>query len=152
MTYNVGTADIEARWRPLSNAEADIATILLADATVRLNTARPSLAAAVASVDPLIHVDEQLVVICLCDMVIRVLANPDSFKATGIGADGSVTVTYVAIETLRPRIALAPGDLDNIDARLRVTGQGLAFFQSRVMRNVDYGVPTAPNLNILPTP
>lgn len=151
MAYNVGPADIVARWRPLSSDEEDIATILLGDAVLRINSARPKLAAAVASTDPLLHVDEQLVVICLCDMVIRVLSNPDAFKATGIGADGSVTVTYVAIETLRPRIAIAPGDLDNIDARLRITKQGLNFFTSRVMRNVDYGIPTV-DMNILPTP
>lgn len=144
MYFNVSTLDLEARWRPLSDAESDIGTILLSDADVKVNNARPQLVAAIASADPLFHIDEQLVVIVVCDMVLRVMMNPDSFRTTTIGADGSIGVGYFGTEVLRPRIAIAPGDLDEIDRALRATNQASAVVRSRVMRNVDYGVPTLP--------
>lgn len=128
MAYNVSTVDIEDRWRPLSDEESSVADVLLADATLKLDTARPTLAAAVAATT----VPERLVIILLCDMVIRVISNPDVFRTTNIGADGSIGVTY-ALEFFRSRIGFAPGDLDAIDAAMSEAGVLPAKFTSRAV-------------------
>jgi hypothetical protein len=150
--FNVAVSDIEARWRPLSDDESDVARILLSDADRILNNARPMLVGAIASTDPLLHIDGELAKIVLVDMVWRVLINPDSFRTTSVGADGSVGAGYFQpIEVLRPRIAFGPGDLDAIDRALRQTNQGFAIIQSRRMRNVDYGIPQV-DMSVLPLP
>jgi hypothetical protein len=133
VAYNVSSADIEARWRPLADAESDVASVLLDDATRKLDMARPGLAAAVASTVPEEHVPEELVIAVLCDMVIRVMVNPDFNKAITIGADGSVSISFS--EIFRARIGIAPGDLDAIDAALRVAGAMTPVFVSRTMRS-----------------
>lgn len=117
MTYNVTTADIEARWRPLTAAEDAVATVLLVDAALKLDTARPTLAAAVAATT----VPERLVVIVLCDMVIRVISNPDLNRTINIGADGAIGITY-ALEVYRSRLGFAPGDLDALDKAMAEAG------------------------------
>lgn len=151
MPYNVSTADIEDRWRPLTSAEDDVATILLVDAEYKLNLARPTLAAAVASTDPAVHVDERVVVMVLVDMVIRVISNPDLNRNINIGADGSIGITY-ALEIFRSRLGLAPGDLDAIDRALRAVGAMPALFVGRrLVSTMNYRASTAPVTNTLPT-
>jgi hypothetical protein len=117
MAYSVTTADIEDRWRPLTTEEDAVAAVLLADATVKLDTARPTLAAAVAAST----VDERLVIILLCDMVIRVVSNPDLNRTINIGADGAIGITY-ALEVYRSRLGFAPGDLDQLDKAMSEAG------------------------------
>jgi hypothetical protein len=149
--FSATTLDIENRWRPLTTAEEDVAIVLLSDADLKLYHARPQLPAAIASTDPETHIDGQLAVIVLVDMVLRVLRNPDSFRTTNLGADGSVGVGYFSTEVLRPRVAIAPGDLDDIDRALRQTQQSMPIVASRYMQNVDYGKPES-DTSTLPTP
>lgn len=150
--FNVDVSDIEARWRPLSSEEAAVAAVLLGDADRNLFFARPALTSAIA-LDPLDvkYIDPELCKVVVVDQVWRVLINPDSFRTTNVGADGTIGAGYFSTEVLRPRVALAPGDLDTIDRALRTTGQGNSFAVSRRMRNVDYGTDTV-NMNALPTP
>jgi hypothetical protein len=151
MTYNVSTADIEARWRPLTPAEDDVAAILLEDAAMKVDLARPTLAAAVASTDPATHVNERLVVILLCDMVIRVVSNPDLNRSINIGADGAIGISY-GIEIYRARIGFAPGDLTAIDLALRAVGALPSVFAGRQLRStMNYRASTAPVQSTLPT-
>jgi hypothetical protein len=152
VSYNVTTADIEARWRPLTDAEDAVAVVLLEDAARKLDLARPTLAAAVASTDPTKHVDERLVTMLLCDMVIRVISNPDLNRNINIGADGSIGITY-ALEIFRARIGFAPGDLDAIDQALRSVGaMPAAFVGRRLVSTMNYRASTAPTTTTLPTP
>lgn len=149
--FGVETADIEDRWRALGTEEAQVAAVLLQDADTKLNNARPMLSAAVAlpSTDPQ-YVDPRLATMVVVDMAWRVLSNPDMFRTTTVGADGAVGVGYFSTEILRARVALAAGDLDEIDRALRQTGQGYSVSMGRRMLNVDYGrQSTTPTL---PTP
>jgi hypothetical protein len=150
--FGVDVSDIEARWRPLSVDEAAVATVLLADADRNLFFARPKLLTAIglAPTDPA-YIDPELVKPAVVDQVWRVLINPDSFRTTNVGADGSVGAGYFSTEVLRPRVALAPGDLDTIDGALRETGQALPGIVSRRMRNADYGTTTV-DMTALPLP
>lgn len=150
MAYNVSTLDIENRWRPLSDAEADVAAVLLVDAEAKLNLARPTLAAAVASSNPETHVDERLVVIVLCDMVIRVISNPDLNRSLNIGADGAIGISY-GIEIYRARLNLAPGDLTFIDKALRNAGALTSAFVGRKLNStMNYRSSSSPT-STLPT-
>lgn len=154
MYFNVTTLDIENRWRPLTDAEADVANVLLEDADRILYNNRPQLLTAINATDPDQQVDPGLVPPVLADMVIRVLGNPDSYRTTNVGADGSIGVGYFnPVEILRPRVALAPGDLDEIDRALRRVNQAQSVVKSRRMLNTDYGVRSLlPSTNTLPTP
>lgn len=152
MYFNATVLDIENRWRPLSDAETAIANVLLADADRILYNNRPQLVAAIAETDPAKHVDPELVPPVLADMVIRVLSNPDMYRTTNVGADGSVGVGYFSTEVLRPRVALAAGDLDEIDRALRRVNQAPSRLRSRQMVNTDYGTRNPAPLNTLPTP
>lgn len=147
MAYSVSTADIEDRWRPLTTAEDSVATVLLLDAELKLNTARPTLAAAVADAS----VDERLVVILLCDMVIRVVSNPDLNRTINIGADGAIGITY-ALEVYRSRLGFAPGDLDQIDKAMSEAGVIPPKFIGRILTStMNYRASTAPTTTTLPT-
>jgi hypothetical protein len=149
--FGVDVADIESRWRALGAEETTVATVLLQDADTKLNNARPMLSAAIALAPTDAHyVDPRLAVMCVVDMVWRVLINPDMFRTTTVGADGAVGAGYFSTEILRARLALAAGDLDEIDRALRVTGQGYSVVASRRMLNVDYG--RASTSSTLPTP
>lgn len=150
--FGVDVSDIEDRWRALGAEETTVATVLLQDADTKLNNARPMLAAAVAAAPTdATYVDPRLATMCVVDMVWRVLINPDMFRTTTVGADGAVGAGYFSTEILRARLALAPGDLDEIDRALRTTGQGYSVVASRRMRNVDYGTPST-STSTLPTP
>ena len=110
------------------------------------------LSAAVAlDEDDDLYVDPRLAKMCIVDMVWRVLINPDMFRTTTVGADGAVGAGYFSTEILRARLALAAGDLDEIDRALRQTGQGYSVVASRRMLNVDYGRSTT-DTSTLPTP
>jgi len=134
MAYSVTTSDIVARWRPLSVDETAVATVLLADAVVKLDVMRPTLAAAVASTVPSTHVDERFVTAALCDMVIRVLANPDANRSFTLGSDGAISLSY-GVDDPRARIEVTAGDLTYIDRALIAAEALLPRFVSRPMHS-----------------
>lgn len=82
MGYGVTTADIEARWRPLTSTEVTIAQTLITDASIVIDTRLPGLAAAVDDAT----VDGDLVVAVIARMVIAALRNPDGLKSETMGS------------------------------------------------------------------
>lgn len=118
MAYPVTPADIEARWRPLSGAEYDVAATLLDDAMVKVNARRPTLQQAFD--DGLVPI--QVIKDVLVDMVQRVLRNPDVIRAQNISSDGSIGLTYgMGEDTVRAnmRLQVTEDHLASLDAALR---------------------------------
>ena len=136
--FGVNVSDIEARWRDLDAEETQIAAVLLADADLKLHVRRPALQAAIASTDPAVHVDARLATVVVVDMVLRVMQNPDLYKSTTVSADGSAAVSYFGLEVLRPRVSVAPGDLDEIDRAMNSDGGVYKPVRSRITVNADY--------------
>lgn len=92
------TADVAARWRPLSAAESTVAAALLADASAILRARAPSIDDRLteATLDPALPRSVAV------QMVLRVLRNPDGLVSEQIddygirradSAAGSLTVT-----------------------------------------------------------
>jgi hypothetical protein len=73
-------ADIEARWRPLTEQEAINADVLTDDAWEILLTRRPNLEDDMAA----LTVSEPNVIRVVCAMVLRVLRNPDGLLEESI--------------------------------------------------------------------
>lgn len=120
MAFDVSTADIETRWRPLSDEEADVAFARLDDAALYLRLARPTLDAYVNGL-PLTQFRadiEQAIRVALAEAVRRYLRNPDVLRTTTIGADGAVGVGYDnSLDALQAAgIYISDGDLALIDA------------------------------------
>lgn len=129
MAYNVLTSDIEARWRPLSAAESEVAEVLIQDASLLLDTLRPNLAAAVVAG----LVPEQLVVHAIVEAIQRVLRNPDLLRAQNITDGGGVGITYGLGEDTNhslPRLRFSIEDLVALDRSLAAAG-GLSRVVSR---------------------
>lgn len=133
-TFGALPADIAARWHPLSADETSISVVLLEDADLKLVTKRPNLPALIASG----AVDGRLAVMVLADAVIRVLTNPDAYKSTSVGGDGSVSASYFGMEVLRPRINISDADLHEIDAASSSDPGGYSPVRSRLLSNGDY--------------
>jgi hypothetical protein len=132
MTYAVGTADVEARWRPLSDAESDTASTLIDDAVMLIDIYRPSLAAAVASG----AVPERVVVLTVVETVIRVLANPDLLSNESITADGGISIGWQFQSKIpAPRMRLSLLDFANIDQAMAAAGAGTGVTGSLRMNN-----------------
>jgi hypothetical protein len=79
-SLSVGVEEIEARWRPLTTAESAIASQLLVDAELLVNTRFPTLAAALDDT-----VDWTLYAAVIVAMVVRVIRNPDGFTSETVG-------------------------------------------------------------------
>jgi hypothetical protein len=110
-------ADIEARWRPLSEAETDVAMTLIEDALAKLDILRPRLGTAVQSG----LINSRLIVDVICDAVQRVLRNPDLLRAQNLTGDGGVGITYGLGEDTNhalPRLRFSLEDLAPIDAAM----------------------------------
>lgn len=119
MAYSVSTVDIEARWRPLAEAESDIAITLVDDAVALLDTYRPSLAAAVAAGS----VNERIVTMTVVEAVVRVLSNPDILANQSITADGGISIGWqFQKDTPAPRMRLSLLDFAAIDQALAAAG------------------------------
>jgi len=150
MAYpEVTVDDIVNRWRALDTdgepSEADIAATLLQDAIVKIDLARPMLAAAVDDGD----VDVRLVAMCAAEIVIRVLSNPDVNSQQQIGADGSVGVGFHKWSG-RPRVIVTEEDLSDIDDALEEAGLIVGRVRSITLTS---SYPYRVNdVSILPTP
>ena len=132
MAYNVSTADVESRWRPLSDAESDVATTLLDDAVVLIDVHRPALAAAVAAGT----ISGRIVVMTAAEAAIRVLSNPDRLSQQSITADGGVSIGW-QFEAAKPGPRLRITDLDfaTIDQAMANVGLSTGKTSSLRMRN-----------------
>jgi hypothetical protein len=149
MAYAVTVADIVNRWRALDTegtpSEEDIAGTLLEDAIVKIDLARPMLAAAVTAGT----VPERLVAMCAAEVVIRVLSNPDVNSQQQIGADGSVGVGFHKWSG-RPRVVVTDEDLSDIDEALEEAGLLVGSVRSITLTS---SYPYRVNdVSILPTP
>ena len=102
------TADIEARWRPLSAQETTNAEALLDDAWALLIARRPTLDADIAAET----VSEANVIRVVVAMVLRVLRNPDgkleekiddySYRRDSATSTGGLYVTSDELADLTP--------------------------------------------------
>lgn len=132
MAYNVSTADVESRWRPLSDAESDVATTLLDDALVLIDVQRPALAAAVASG----LVAERIVAMTAAEAVIRVLANPDRLSNQSITADGGISIGWqFEAKVPAPRLRVTDLDFESIDQALANIGLSTGRTASLLAKN-----------------
>jgi hypothetical protein len=105
-------ADIEARWRPLSDAERPAAAVRLDDAWWLLTGRAPSLEADMAAGT----VATQNVVRVVADIATRVLRNPEGFEVESVDdwrgqrsalvASGVLHVTDEELAAVRPSSAL----------------------------------------------
>lgn len=114
MAVSVLPQDIEARWRPLSRAEADVAQTLIDSALVQLAVKRPR-AMALANDG---GIPQRLVVDAVCEAVQRVLRNPDLLRGQNITGDGGVGVTFGLGEDTNhalPRLRFSDEDLIVLD-------------------------------------
>lgn len=132
MAYNVSTADVESRWRPLSDAESDVATTLLDDAVVLIDVHRPLLAAAVAAGT----VSARVVVMTAAEAVIRVMSNPDRLSQQSITADGGVSIGW-QFEAAKPGPRLRITDLDFATIDKAMTNAGLSTGRTASVRMVN---------------
>lgn len=120
MPFPITTGDIEAVWRPLSDAETDVAFNRLREADTRLRLLRPALLAlynALAADVPPITIKADLleaVRIAIVSAVIRFLRNPDVVIRQDIGADGSIGIGFDT--QTEGGVYIADGDLAAIDA------------------------------------
>lgn len=131
MAYNVTATDVVDRWRPLSSAEEDLATVLLEDATMLIDVHRRAVAAAVAAG----LIPERLVVMTATEAVIRVLTNPDRLANQSITADGGISVGWqFEREKPAPRLRLTDLDFSTLDAAL--VAAGLSTGRTGVLKTV----------------
>lgn len=100
MPFSVSTADIESRWRVLSDDEADVGLQRLVDVERRLRIKRPTLLAfytALPADSGIVTVKADLletVRSVLAGVVIRYLRNPDVTSRQDIGSDGSIGIGF----------------------------------------------------------
>ncbi len=117
MPIAVTTADLEARWRPLTPAETAVATTLIRSAIVQIYYSRPRAMALVdlGTINPVLAVD------AVCEAVQRVLRNPDLLRAQNITGDGGIGITYGLGEDTNkslPRLRFSGDDLLALDEAL----------------------------------
>lgn len=161
MLPSVSTADVEARWRPLSDAESVVAATLIDDLVNDLGLLRPALAdtlgdlAAGTTAEQTKGVAlERVIVAVFANAIKRALRNPDTLRSTNIGADGGIGVGYdnSADALDATRASLTRADLADIDKAtaaadgIITVGVGSVRLQAYPERYV------APNLSALPTP
>jgi hypothetical protein len=96
VSFDVSTADIESRWRTLSDDESDVALVRLADADRDLRGQRPLLEAFFVALPDTDRKADLLETIraAEADAVIRFLKNPDLVSQQNIGADGSIGIGF----------------------------------------------------------
>jgi hypothetical protein len=154
VSYPVTYADVEARWRPLSDAERAVATVLIGDLCSDLDLLRPSLAGVYGeAVDPDLSILRDAIVRTIAKAVKRAMRNPDTLRSTNIAADGGIAVGYDNdIEDLKATDAhLSSADLNSIDrAVAAVTGAAYSSVRSvQLVANAHLRPPG--DITILPT-
>lgn len=156
MAFDVSTADIESRWRALSDDEADVALQRLVDVERRLRIKRPTLLAfytdLAADVAPITVKADLLETIrtVLAEAVIRYLRNPDMTLRQDIGSDGSIGIGYDT--NAEGGVYLTDEDLAEIDAAVAVAaGTVYSRARSRVLKTT-FPYRAVGDVTILPTP
>lgn len=151
MAFDVSTADIESRWRDLSDDESTIALTRLADAERKLRAARPGLLLFFDGLADGLAKDDLLEAVreACAEAVIRVLKNPDLVSQQNIGADGSIGIGFDTRTT--GGVFISDADLAAIDAavgaaagtvRASVGSQELASSWPWRSRTDPYPLPT----------
>lgn len=115
-------ADVEDRWRPLSEQETTNATAFLVDAwgllTDRLPTLETNIAAGAVS--------QQNVIRVVCAMVLRVLKNPDGYDSESVddwtGRRAALVASGLLQVTPEELADLTPGRTNRSSLRLVVYG------------------------------
>ena len=137
MPFSVSTADIESRWRVLSDSEADVGLQRLIDVERQLRVKRPTLLAfytALATDMPPVTVKTDLletIRAVLAEAVIRYLRNPDVTVRQDIGSDGSIGIGF---DTKTEGGAyLTDDDLNEIDAAAAAAGTTYSRVRSRTL-------------------
>lgn len=107
--------DVAARWRTLSDAEYVKAVTLLADAWTLIKLRNPTVETRVVATT----LDQGLVVMVQCAMVIRVLRNPDgkrqeasedySYTRDDTSSSGSLLITDVELAMLDDVVGVTSG-------------------------------------------
>lgn len=135
MPLAASVSDVEARRGTLSDAESDLAAVLVEDALTKLRGLRPNLAGLVDAADTAAAAVgataaqiqdaadwNRVVRVAVAEAVIRVLVNQEQFRSTSIGADGSIAVGYtVPSEVPRARLAFSGEELTDIDRKIRLS-------------------------------
>jgi hypothetical protein len=100
--------DIMARWRPLTHEERARAGVLLGDAWVTILGRRPAIEADMSAGTVL----KQTVTKVICQMVLRVMKNPDGYdeesiddwrgRRNALAASGQLTITAEELADITP--------------------------------------------------
>lgn len=132
MSYNVQVSDVEARWRPLDVSEATVAETLIVDAETLLNATLPTLQSLVDGG----AVSSRLAFMTICNMVIRVLRNPDALTGqavedisqnfAGPAYDGRLYVSSEELAGLNAIVASAGGTVNTGGATLNTVSRAIA--------------------------
>lgn len=115
-------ADVEDRWRPLSEQETTNAAAFLVDAWGLLTDRLPTLEANIAAGS----VSQQNVIRVVCAMVLRVLKNPDGYDSESVddwtGRRAALVASGLLQVTPEELADLTPGRTNRSSLRLVVYG------------------------------
>lgn len=168
MPLTCTVADVEARWRELETDEFDVAAVLVADALSKLRARRPTLATLIDAADTAaaatgataaeIQTAEdwnRLVKELVAGAVVAVLVNPDRYRSTSIGSDGSLSVGYdnaaVSGADRQPRITFTRADLADVDRMIAAAGGTVPGLTSIALQSPGTA-PDTTATSTLPTP
>lgn len=158
MALTITYADVEARWRTLSSAEQNVATVFIEDLLNQLDLIRPEVRMTINTLTssqlPVDQVSGQalsrVITKIIAENVKRVLRNPDALRSVSIGADGSIGIGYDNSPPALAAVGLSPEDLFDIDSAMgAVTGQPIRRVGS--VKLSMWPVPE-PDMTILPLP
>lgn len=151
MPFDVSTADIESRWRVLSDDESDVGLQRLVDVERRLRHLRPNLLPFYTALVAGAPKDELLETVrtVLAGVVIRYLRNPDVSQRQDIGADGSIGISFDTTSDWNTN--LTASDLAVIDGAVAAAnGSNRPRVGSQVLTST-FPYRTVGDVTILPT-
>ena len=154
MPYNVSPADVEARWRPLSDDETDIAQTLLDDFSNDLDLARPTLSNfLIGLAEPMHTALERAIVRTLALATKRALRNPDTLSNTTIDPAGGIGVGYDnrAESLANTSASLTRADFAAIDSAVLAVTSDVVPYAGSVKLQAYPECYQPPDMTILPT-